>query len=370
MSPENDPSTRRPVPTSSRAGRWIGAYRLLLEVGNGATGTVWAAYDTASDQLVAIKTLAEHVCADPKIREAFLEEGRITNLIRHPNVATLVEIRGSRGPLHYVMEYVDGLPLSTLIDEAERRGVEFSVTAIMEIIAQAARGVHAAHELQWPPGQPLGVVHRDISPRNLLILPDGTTKVIDFGIAKAVALFSANEALRTSTGIVKGTVRYLSPEQASSGPVDRRADIWALGAIAYRLIAGRTPYDGVDDMAILAANALARPIARLPSTEPTLVTDLVHRLLARDPEQRPRTAQAVADEIEQQILPVLRASDARPLRELTEMLLGELLTQRRTRIRKALDAARSARRSRHPLRGWLPLLIVLALLVGWQLATR
>src|SRR5262249_14439248 len=155
--------------------------------------------------------------------------------IKHPNVCEVLAFGRERGIAYLAMEWIDGVPLSALREED--RPISYAIA--VRIIADAALGLHAAHELTDDAGKLLGIVHRDVSPQNVLVGLDGMTKIVDFGVAKATEAGTR----ATQSGYIKGKVDYLSPEQAFSEPTDRRADVFALGAVLYEITTGKRPFE-------------------------------------------------------------------------------------------------------------------------------
>ena len=226
-------------------------YELLCPLGYGGMASVWVARLLGKhgfEKLVAIKTILPKYARDPSFQEMFLDEARIAARIQHVNVAQILDLGDQHGVLFLAMEWVDGDALSKLANAAEGRGVAFPPGIAMRILVDVCAGLHAAHELRDRGGAPLEIVHRDISPHNILVGVQGTAKVIDFGIAKA----RDRSAGDTRTGSFKGKVKYMAPEQAIlPKTTDRRADVWAVGAVLYSLLAKRSPYEGDNDMATL-----------------------------------------------------------------------------------------------------------------------
>jgi len=260
-------------------------YELLCAVAEGGMGTVWLARlggKHGFERLVAIKTILPSYAWDPKFRRMFLDEARIAATIVHPNVAQILDLGEERGILYFVMEWVDGASLRSLVKAVEEKGDVFPTAMALRIAADTCAGLHAAHEVRHPDGSSLGVVHRDVSPQNILITTAGVTKVIDFGIAKA----RGRAASETATGEIKGKARYMSPEQALGCKVDRRADVWAVGVILYETLTGkplstaRTPFEAVTE---LLHGAKRTPLA--PHI-PAPVATVVERALAPDLDER------------------------------------------------------------------------------------
>ena len=236
--------------------------------------SVWLALSTQHARLVAIKTIRAEHAGDIRFREMFLDEARISAEIDDPNVARALDRGDDNGVLYLVMEWIDGDSLSTLLKSLARRGAPFPLAIGMRIVADVCSGLHAIHEL--------GLVHRDVSPQNILIASNGVAKIIDFGIAQA-----QNRIRDDSTiGILKGKLHYMAPEQASGNVVDRRADLWGAGAVLYRLIQGSPPFRGPNQLATLHILTSGRPPKALPAESPAAVQSVVSRALAHDPRAR------------------------------------------------------------------------------------
>jgi len=238
------------------------------------------------EKLVTIKTILPQYADDLAFQTMFLDEARIAARIRHPNVVEIFDLGEQNGVLYLVMEWIDGDSLSKLYNSVIRSGQSFPVTILLRILADACSGLHAAHELQDAAGQLLHVVHRDVSPQNLLISINGAIKVIDFGVAKARDRMSQE----TSAGLIKGKIQYTSPEQALGHTIDRRTDIWSLGTIMYFLLAGRFPFEADNELATLHLLTSGRFAAPLPSHVPHELQAIVRRALHPNLEERFETA--------------------------------------------------------------------------------
>ena len=247
--------------------------------------SVWIARLTGGhgfEKLVAIKTILPKFAEDARFQKMFIEEARIASRIEHVNVTEILDV-GEQGRITYlVMEYVDGDSLSAMHRIVQKGGTLLSPGVVLRVMADVCGGLHAAHELRNPEGSLLRVVHRDVSPQNVLVSVRGVAKLIDFGIAK-VRDRMADDA---STGPLKGKVRYMAPEQARGEFVDRRADVWAVGAVLYHLLSGRAPYDGGNEVATLTLLQAGKPPAPLPSTVHPAVASVVMRALGPLPESR------------------------------------------------------------------------------------
>ncbi len=195
----------------------------------------------------------------------FIEESRIASRIEHPNVTQIRDVGEEDGITYLVMEYVDGDPLWTVQKVLNKKGQRMAPGVLLRIMADACGGLHAAHELRDLSGALVRVVHRDVSPQNILVNASGVAKVIDFGIAKSLDE-SRND---TNTGPLKGKVRYMAPEQARGEALDRRVDIWAVGAVIYYLLSGKAPCEGENEVATLVRLRANHTPAPLPSSLPT-----------------------------------------------------------------------------------------------------
>ncbi len=269
--------------------RLDGRYELLYPYAQGGMATVWVARVQGKhgfEKLVAVKTILPHLASNKGFRDMFLDEAAIASRIRHPNVADIVDLGEEEGTLYMVIEWINGDSWSKLYAAVQAAGQPFPIHLLLRIAADACAGLHAAHELCDENGARLDVVHRDVSPQNVLVTIGGVTKVIDFGIAKALD----RSAEATQTGMLKGKAQYMAPEQVRSKNVDRRADIWAIGTILYHYLSGRLPYAGKSDLATLRALDAAKPPPPLPATVPPQVVSVVMTALAPSLDQRFQSA--------------------------------------------------------------------------------
>ncbi|HEY8078603.1 MAG TPA: serine/threonine-protein kinase, partial [Labilithrix sp.] len=244
---------------------------------------------------VAIKRLHRPFARMPGFREMILEEGRLAARIRHPNVVPPLDVLAEGGELLLVMEYVHGESLSRLCKAAWAQNERVPLSVAAALFAQVLHGLHAAHEARDEAGSPLGIVHRDVSPQNVIVGTDGQARVIDFGIAKAVT-----SGEHTSTGTIKGKVPYLAPEQLEGEQATRRTDVWAAAVCFWEILANRRLFVGEDDSETLR-QIMEMPIPP-PSTHneqvPQAVDAIVLRALDRDPNMRFPTAREMAVAIE------------------------------------------------------------------------
>lgn len=242
----------------------IGDYRVICPLGEGGMARVYLCATSGIGgfrKLIVVKALRSDLASDSEFLDMFLDEARIAGRLNHPNVVQTNEVGIADGTHFIAMEYLEGQPLSSVLKRIGRKKMPLDLH--IRILSDALLGLHYAHELRDFNGQPLNVVHRDVSPQNIFVTYDGVTKMVDFGIAKA-----AGSAAYTREGILKGKVAYMAPEQAAMDPVDRRADIFAMGVMLWEAMAQhRLVPSGSDDLA-----ALNR---RLAGKEPA-IRDEVH----------------------------------------------------------------------------------------------
>lgn len=241
-------------------------------------------------ELVAIKQIRSEFSEDPSFVQMFLDEARITRELNHPNVACLLDWGEVRGIPYLVMEFVAGVDLALVL---KKRAIPPHLA--IEVTAAVARALHHAHEKENTDGEPLGIVHRDVTPHNVMVTFEGEVKLLDFGIALARV-----RAERTRTGILKGKWSYMSPEQIAGRKVDRRSDIFSLGVLLYEMVTGRRAFAGESPTDILTAVALREP-PPLPSQQPAVTPELeeiVNKCLRKEPLGRFKTALEVAESLE------------------------------------------------------------------------
>jgi predicted Ser/Thr protein kinase len=291
----------------------FGSYEILYELKSGGMGAVLLGRRRgpgAYEQLVAIKTIRPEYANAPSVRAMFLDEAAILARLNHPGIAHVHDFGEEAGSLYMVMEYVAGLPFRDLPSPPP--------LVIARAIAEAARGLHAAHEARDLHGTPLGLVHRDISPDNLLLGYDGHVKVIDFGIA----LVKNRQAPVTEFGTVKGKPPYMSPEQVKNEPMDRRSDVFSLAVVAWELLAGRPLFDGDSLYAIALAveqQPLIPPSRVLGEPLPLGLDAAIMNALDRNLATRTPTAAAFAESLEQ----LTSAAGTESLAAWTERTLAE-----------------------------------------------
>jgi len=268
------------------SGAMLDRYRIVRHVASGGMGSVWEgsfAGKYGFTKRVAIKTILPQLAGERRFTEMFLEEARLTSRLSHAHVAQVLDVGDHEGTMYIVFEWVDGESLEVLCRAAESRGEALPLDLALRVVADVCAGLHAAHELTSDDGRPLHVVHRDVTPHNVLVSRDGYAKVIDFGLAKARDRIGAP----TRSGLVKGTPQFMAPEQALGHPVDRRADVFSAGALLFRVLAGHPPFP---DRESLAAFIHGERAPELPPSTPEPVRAVVFRAMRRDPAERFATA--------------------------------------------------------------------------------
>jgi serine/threonine-protein kinase len=257
-----------------------GRYALTRFVAGGSMGEVWEATDTRMERVVAVKVLRPDFARDPVAVERFRTEARLAARLMHPGIARVHDVDdglSTADPPWMVQEYVPGRPLSDLLKRFGRLAPQDAA----ELIGQAAVAVHAAHQA--------GVVHRDLTPGNLLVTDDDVVKITDFGIARAAGLVPL-----TATGQVLGAAAYLSPEQVQGRPATPASDIYTLGVVLYECLAGARPFTGANAVEVARAHLDEAPVP-LPASVPETFRAVTAAAMAKEPADRPRTAAELAD---------------------------------------------------------------------------
>jgi eukaryotic-like serine/threonine-protein kinase len=253
-----------------------GRYRLDERIAGGGMGDVWRGTDEVLGRTVAVKILLPALLEEPGFAERFRGEARTMASINHPGVVDVYDYGTDDGTAYLVMEYVEGDALATTLGRVGR----LTPARTMALVAQAADALHAAHEK--------GIVHRDVKPGNLLVRPNGTLVLTDFGIAR-----SALVGQLTVAGSVLGTAAYISPEQAAGGVASPASDVYALGVVAYQCLAGRRPFEGDTPLEIAMKHVREVP-PPLPVDTPPAVRSIVERAMAKDPPARWASAAQLA----------------------------------------------------------------------------
>ncbi len=285
--------------TQSRIPRRIGRYDLHEEIASGGMATVYLARQigaTGFTRPVAVKRLHDNLATDPQFVSMLLDEARVAARVRHPNVVATLDVVEEEREVVVVMEYVHGESLATLRKITADRGERIPARLAATIVAGALHGLHAAHEATDELGAPLHIVHRDVSPQNILVGVDGVPRVLDFGIAKA-----AGRMQTTQDGALKGKFGYMAPEQLKHGEVTGRADVYAAAVVLWEALAGQRLYPEDADAATILTKILFEEVRKLSSVVPDLpegADDVIARGLAKEPEARYATALEMATDVE------------------------------------------------------------------------
>lgn len=282
-------------------GRRLGRYVILDELAAGGMGRVHLGRLRAEggfSRVVAIKALHAQYARDSEVRRMFLDEARLVASIRHPNVVSTLDVLEDRGELFLIMDYVNGLPLSQIIRDVRRVDGDVPILMVAAIMIDALEGLHAAHEARGQNGALLNIVHRDVSPQNVMVGNDGMARVVDFGVAHA-----SDRLQQTIPGQIKGKASYMSPEQATDRKVDRRADIYGAAIVLWEALAGARLFQGSSFSAVILRHLQEQPMP--PSTQrpdvPTALDAIVLRGLSKHPEERFATAHEMAEAIERAV---------------------------------------------------------------------
>ncbi|AUX45427.1 protein kinase [Sorangium cellulosum] len=327
------------TPAELGPGSVLGRYELLLPIAAGGMAMVWAARLKGTrgfQKIVAVKTMLPKLSEDDQFERMFLLEASLASQIRHPHAVEILDLGEQDGVLFLAMEWIDGVPLSQVMKTA-KRGSGVPLPIAVRIVVQACAGLHAAHELKDNSGKLVGLVHRDISPQNILVTYDGRAKVVDFGVAKATAFNDST----TKAGQLKGKVSYTAPEQVRGDAIDRRVDVFAMGIVLYVLTTGKHPFrresEGATLFAISSPDPVVPPHTFLPDYPASLEAVLL-RALEKDRDQRYATANELLRALEQALPSTQRAAEedvAGFIRELFE----EQQQQTRAALTEALERA-------------------------------
>jgi len=311
----------------------IGKYRIIARLGKGGMATVFlcvAAGPVGFNKLLVLKLLRPELADDDEFLAMFVDEARLAARLNHGNVVQTYEVGFEDGHHFLAMDFLDGQPLYSVLRRQSRQSQAMPLDVHVHVLAETLAGLHYAHTLTDFDGTPLNVVHRDVSPQNVFVTYDGQVKLVDFGIAKA-----AGAATVTQSGVFKGKASYMAPEQASSSPVDARADVFSVGVMLWEAIAGRRFAHGDSQTAVLARRmAGTEPRVRdiVPDAEPELA-DICDRAMALDREARFVDAQHMHDALDNYLQ---RSSRRIGPREVGD-LVSELFAEERAQIRTVID---------------------------------
>jgi serine/threonine-protein kinase len=329
---------RTPAPVANTFPR-LGRYQLVSRLATGGMAEVYLARHgelSGFKTLVVVKKVLPHLAQNPDFIAMFLDEARIASLLDHPNVVRIYEVGRAQNEYFLAMELVQGKPLASLVQRSERLNSAIDHKLAALVVAQAAAGLQHAHELKDPTGAPLGLVHRDVSPQNILISFEGSVKLIDFGIARALGRLND-----TQNGSMKGKIGYMAPEQARGEDVDPRADVFALGVVLWELVTGRRLFRRDTEFATMRA-VLDDPID-FPSNVAEVneeLDDIVMKALAREPAERYQAAEEMRADLDRFVFKSGGAT-ARDLARVMKDWFAPDYAQWQTAARVALDMRES-----------------------------
>ena len=316
----------------------IARYEVIDRLATGGMAEVFICCERGHaglERLVVVKRILPHLAVHAAFVEMFLAEARWVARMNHPNIVQVFELGEDGGAPYLAMEYVPGSSVRDVVVAAIEHNEPTPIGAALSIIAQACAGAHAAHELTDPSGQPLGLVHRDISPHNLMVTAEGHTKLLDFGIAKATEGADLDD--KTRTGALQGKVHYMAPEQCKQEPLDRRADIFALGVVVWELIAQERLFkrdSELDAMQAIVSGDL-KPLRKLRRDVPVPVVSAIEKALQVRREDRYPTAAAMRTAILEAAVQAGLRCDADVVATFVGPLIGELHAKREEGFRAA-----------------------------------
>jgi serine/threonine protein kinase len=275
--------------------RTIGKYEILNTLGSGAMGVVYRARDPVIDRIVAIKVLSPSLVENARQRERFYQEARTAGRLRHPNIVVIFDCGENEGVPYIVMEYLEGVDLRDLIGGE----INWPLERKLDFIGQICRGLSHAHQKS--------VIHRDMKPGNMRVLPDGSAKIMDFGIARL-----SDTSSQTQTGAILGTVAYMAPEQCQSAQVTAGTDIWSVGVVLFELLTGHRPFEADNNIAMIhrIVTDEPTPLSRYFPNCPPELEQIVNRALAKEPADRYQRVDELLADIEKLLLKIRLESPA------------------------------------------------------------
>ncbi len=311
----------------------FGKYILLDRINSGGMAEVYRAKVTGVEgfqRLVAIKCMLPQLVEDAQFTNMFIDEAKLAAQLTHPNIVQIHELGRIGERLYIAMELVSGHDLRHIVRTTQRLGMSLPPAFALYVIAKAAEALDFAHRKASMDGSPLNLVHRDVSPQNILISYDGDVKVVDFGIAKASA-----RATETQAGTIKGKFSYMAPEQVTGDEVDRRADIFSLGAVLYEALSGQRLFSGESDMSILdkVARVDITPVKEFVAAGHPELMGLFNKTLARAPANRYGYASELAEDLEPLLIDKQRIFSAKSARAFMQMLYADDITFLAERMR-------------------------------------
>jgi serine/threonine-protein kinase len=338
--PERAPSGRRRPELEPRRGLRLGRYELLAPLASGGMAQVWIARlagEHGFERLVAIKTMRPEQAESDSMRRMFLDEARIAARITHTNVVEVLDLGDEEGIVYQAMPLVEGESIAALLRRRKQLGAAGLPAGVAaRVVADVLCGLHAAHELTDEEGRLLHLVHRDVSPQNVLVGVDGVAKIADFGVAKA----RWRLADETEAGQVKGKFGYMAPEQLDRRSVDRRSDVFSMGVVLWETLVGQRLFGGIDVIDTIAKLREARipdPRTVVPSL-PAPLAEVAMHALARDPRARFATAAEMSDAVDEAARVSGVAATTKEVGTLVADLCADELERRRESVRDAVRA--------------------------------
>ncbi|MFO0566708.1 MAG: serine/threonine-protein kinase [Polyangiaceae bacterium] len=315
----------------------IGRYLFYDEVARGGMASVHYGRLTGPagfSRTVAIKKLHADFASDPEFVTMFLDEARLAARIRHPNVVSVLDVVSEGDQILLVMDYVQGESLARLQRRVNERGEKIPLPIASAVMSCVLHGLHAAHETKDEGQRPLDIVHRDVSPQNVLLGADGVARVVDFGVAKA-----AVRAHTTRDNQIKGKLSYMAPEQLRAGEVDRRADVYSAGVVLWEMLTGQRLFTGASQAAVFGAVLEMRPPppSQLAPDVPPELDRLVLSALAKNPAHRPATARELAEALEHAVRPATQ----REVGDWVQSIAADVLDHRAGRVAEIESHSRS-----------------------------
>jgi serine/threonine-protein kinase len=273
----------------------LGRYHLTERIAYGGMAEIFRGFTYDDDGFrrdVAIKKLLPHYVEDKQFIDMLTDEFKLVSWLRHPNIAEVYELTQVDDTLLIAMEFVDGKDLRSVVEKARQKGMALEFDDIAYVLARALDGLHHAHIASDDKGEKLRIVHRDFSPSNILVAYDGVVKICDFGIAKAT-----HNRVQTKTGIIKGKVKYMSPEQAFGRKLDWRSDIFSAGSVLYELASGQAPFAAANEIDLIFAvrDAEPKPIGHVNRFIPEELARIIEKSMIRSRSGRYQTAMEFRD---------------------------------------------------------------------------
>ena len=277
----------------------LGSFEILRKLARGGMAEIFLARTSGPsgfEKLVVLKKILARYASRPRYVQLFLDEAKLAASLDHPNIAQVYDIGIVDGAYFFTMEYLHGQDVRSILHRSWRIGERLPIEHAMQIARHVASALHFAHEKPRSDGTLLGLVHRDVSPSNIIVTYDGATKLLDFGVAKTVA-----STVKTRTGTLKGKIAYMSPEQARGAPIDRRSDIFSLGIVLWEMVTTQRLYRGENDLATLQLiiNQPPRPPSEIRPECPPELERIVLRALAQSPDERYATAEQLVVELDE-----------------------------------------------------------------------